>query len=67
MATISYTRLTSVNPEWGVKNLLSAMQVDTLVLSDVAKKKADRSRIVSSSDIQAIAERYGLEKKDEGR
>ena len=39
MATISYTRLTSVNPEWGVKNLLLAMQVDTPVLSDVAKKK----------------------------
>ena len=61
MATISYNRPVTINPDWGVKNLLEAMEKgNQLKLSSEEKKliKEAYSRKITPEQLKMAKEKY---------
>lgn len=65
MATISYNRPVTINPDWGVKNLLEAMkkgdQLKTLTKEDYERHE-HLTRPLSPEQIKRAKEKYSCKK-----
>ena len=62
MATISYNRPVTINPDWGVKNLVEAMKQnqDRLKLTSAEKKLIEEAtnRKLTQEQIRKAKEKY---------
>lgn len=62
MATISYNRPVTINPDWGVKNLLEAMekgdQLKNLTKEDFRISNEISSRTLTPEQIRRAKEKY---------
>lgn len=66
MATISYNRPVTINPDWGVKNLLEKMkegdQLKNLTKEDFRISKEISSRTLTPEQIKRAKEKYSCKK-----
>lgn len=62
MATISYNRPVTINPDWGVKNLLEAMQkgdqIKNLTKEDLRISNEISSKTLTPEQIKRAKEKY---------